>query len=308
MKLGLRPKTQLSNCQMNQINTIEKFHQFLNSIENVSVKINELECEIYISNSLIAKGKAIAIDTNPFEISELLQSSEHTTIENFFFNEKKIFYSDSRLEIEMPSGNINRFIEHIFYKYPSIEPLEYSIAEQSNELNYTISQLTSDLLELRIANNNNKQDLIQKNSELYEIKTKIKEYEDKVQQLLNSADKKEKLIVPAIQFLVKNLDCISSRQHKSICEYEQAHQDKITNKTVFFYENDSMVAFSFNQLIYHEYRGLDLVGLEMPPEISPKRTFIIFDSNGMQIDKLDFETFNKKFELDWESFKQIQFL
>lgn len=290
---------------MNQINTIEKFHQFLNSIENVSVKINELECEIYISNSLIAKGKAIAIDTNPFEIPELLQTSEHTTIENFFFNEKKIFYPDSHLELETPSGNINRFIEHIFSKYPSIEPLEYSIAEQSNELNYTINQLTSVVLELRIANYNNKQDLIQKNSELYEIKTKIKEYEDKVQQLLNSADKKEKLILPAIQFFVKNLDCISSRQHKSICSFENTHFEEMNNKTVCVYEQDSLVSFSFNPTVYINYQDKDLAGIPIT-DVSSERKFVLFDKKGNRIVASSIEGLKIKFELDWDTFKNLE--
>lgn len=290
---------------MIQINTIDKFHKYLNSIENVSLRIDKLDCEIYISNSLIAKGKAISIDTKPFEIPELLETSVHTTIEKFFFNEKKIFYSNSHLQINTPSGNINEFLEYLFYKYPSIEPLEYSIEKQSNELNYTINQLTSVVLELRIANYNTKQDLIKKSSELYESITANKSLEAKIEQILRTSSNKDKFITPVIQYFVKELNCISSSQYNSICSFENIHFEEMNNKTVCVYEQDSLVCFSFNPTVYIDYQDKDLAGLSIP-DVSSERKFILFDKKGDRIVASNIEGLNIKFELDWDTFKKLE--
>jgi hypothetical protein len=52
---------------------------------------------------------------------------------------------------------------------------------------------------------------------------------------------------------------------------------------------------------------LDLVGIEMPKTVSSKQTSIFFDSHGKQIENLDFSKFEKKFEIEWETFKQLDF-
>jgi len=293
---------------MFHIDTIEKFCQFLNSIENVSVKIDDLQCDIYISNSIVARGKAISNDVNEYEIEELLKHNEHTQIEQFFYIKNKIFSSDSKNKLIFPSGNISEFIGYLFNKYPDIEPIEYLIQKQSNELNNTIIQLNSIVLQLRIENNKINEDLLKVNSELYESNRVNKQLEEKIAELLRTAAKKEKLIIPTAQYFVKELNCISLDQYNSICNYENKHHEGMNNKTVCVYEKDSIVSLSFNPSIYNEYLGLDLVGIVFPLTVSSEKTLILFDKKGECIENLKIETLKKIFELDWDVFKKIELI
>lgn len=290
---------------MTPINTIEKFHQFLNSLDNVSVDTDNLNCHIYLGNSIIARGKRVSNDANQYEIFDSQQPGKHNQIEEFFFTENKIFYRGS-YELLIASGDINEFIEYLFDKYPSMEPLEYLAEKQSNELGYNIRQLTEKIIELRIENNKTKEELIKNVTELYKTQTRNKKYEDEIQELKNTAAEKEKLIIPAFQYFVKELSCVSLSQYNSICTYEKKHPEAMNNKTICVYENDLVVSFSFNPLIYINFQDKDLVGLPIT-EVSSERIVVLFDKKGDQVFNLNFTLFNKRFELDWETFKQLQF-
>jgi hypothetical protein len=278
------------------INTVVQLSKYLNTFENVNMRLDDYESIIYLNHSAIAKGVFLDEDEIPIEkLRSLKEEESQGGVEIFVYTDDKIFF-DSERELDSPLikmtdlGKIEAFIRYLFDKHPEMQPVEFKLEIKGSEIYQLTNNLNKTICQLRVEKGIYQDELDEATKVIDEL-TKENEI---IGEALEKCNLKNNLLTNSVKYLHSKHPIISQNQFCAINEYVNQQMDKLFNKTISIYEN-SFVSITFNSL---ENAGNDLFGSPIK-QVSPTKTCIIFDNEGKISNDNNYKI---TFQLDWETF------